>query len=727
MGEEKGVSTILTMSTYPPRECGIATFTRDLADSIDKNFSYIKTKKLAMNNNSMSTYNYPEDVIYQIQEDDIHEYIDVAKRINANEEIKLINIQHEFGIFGGEYGSNLLAFLEVINKPVVITFHSVIPEPNDKLKKIVQALAEKAECIVVMANLGKEILRSIYNIKTDIEVIPHGIPTIPFVSSQKEKEKIGYADRTLLMSFGMISSGKGYEYVVEALPKVVEKFPNLLYLIVGETHPVVRKREGEKYRNMIEKKIKKLGLQKNVRFYNKYVKLKEIIQYLKASDICICSNNDPNQVTSGTLAYEVGAGRAVISTPFIHAKELITPENGVLANFKDPNSFAEAILKILANPELKKEMERTAYETTRHMTWDNVAVAYTNTFNKCVNLTDKYGITVPAINLAHLKNLTDDFGVIQFANNVVPDKSSGYTLDDNSRALIVSCMHYDSFKDAESLELAKKYLNFIKNACSDGKIYNYVNADKKLSSEWSEDPHGRAIWALGKLISSKNMPANMKNTARKIFDKSIKTALTFKSPRAVSSVIIGLSLISSKKHIKEMADYLVSLYNNCSSKDWQWFEEYLTYSNSKMSEALFYAYSVLKDKEYLKTAEDSLNFLSSITLQKGIFEPIGQDGWYIKNKQRAHFDQQPEDTASMVQTLLLANKVTDKKEYLENAVVVFQWFLGRNCLNRMIYDETTGGCHDGLGEHAINLNQGAESTISYLMARLDLNEKKVEM
>jgi len=730
MGDKEKSSWILYMGTFPPRECGIATFTKDLVTAMDRKFfPLIKSKIVAMNNDITNIYNYPEDVILEISDTDISEYIETAKKINKIEAIKLVNIQHEFGIFGGEYGCYLIAFLEALKKPVLITFHSVLPNPNDKLKKVVCTLAEKSDCIIVMTKKGIDILRTDYGIKTDIKLIPHGIPTVTFESSLKEKGKLNYKDKIILSSFGMMNPGKGYEYVIEALPKVVEKLPNALYIIVGETHPVVRKKGGERYRNFLESKVKKLGLQKHVKFYNKYVKLGEIIKYLKATDIYLCSNLNQNQITSGTLVYALGVGRAVISTSFLHAIDIITPERGILVNFKDKNSFADAILKILLDPSLKDMMEKNAYSYTRHMTWPNVALSYMNVFDRYLNISKRYTKTLPKVKLSHLLRLTDNFGMIQFAKHTNPDTSSGYTLDDNARAMIVCCMHYGIFRGDAELKLIRVYLDFIKYVQQDdGRLFNFVDSDRKVNlKHWADDAHGRAVWALGFLISTNSLPQELRDEAEQIFKKALNIADNIKSPRAVAFINLGLYFYNKIKpssenieKIRKLADYLVLLYKNSSSDEWNWFEKYLTYSNSKLPEALFYSYLATKDEKYLEIAKSSLDFLSSVTFENGVFAPIGHDGWYFKNDQKAHFDQQPIDTASMVQTLILANKVTGEDIYLKNAITAFQWFLGKNYLNNVVYDESTGGCYDGIGESSINLNQGAESTISYLIARLCL-------
>jgi len=723
---------ILYMGTFPPRECGIATFTKDLTTAMDKKFApAIKSKILALNNNGINIYNYSEDVIFEIGDNDVSDYVEVAERINEIEAIKLINIQHEFGIFGGMHNDNLVKFLDAVKKPVVITYHSVIPGPGTKLKNIVHDLSEKSACSIVMTKTGIDILRKDYGVKNKIIMIHHGIPTVPFNSGIKEKTALGFRDKIVLSSFGLISSAKGYEYVIEALPNVIKKFPNIVYLIIGETHPIVRRTKGEQYRNLLEKKVKELGLQKHVKFYNKYITLKEIKQFLQATDVYLSPSLNPEQIVSGTLAYAIGCGKPVISTPFLYAKDLITPKRGLLVKFKDPKSFESAMINLLSNPYLKKKMEKNAYVYTRRMTWPNVALEYINTFNNIIGQFEDFGKILPKIKFTHIRNLTDTFGIFQFSKYTVPDKSSGYTLDDNARALLACAMHYDIYRGPSRLRLIRTYLGFIKYVQqSDGRLYNYVDYSKKINMEkWSRDAHGRALWALGYTMSVKSIPKNVRDEAERIFAAALPAVKHITFPRTLAFTILGLYFYNKEKpsneniaKIRELADKLVSTYENNFSEKWQWFEERLTYSNSKLPEALFYAHLATNDEKYLKVAKASLDFLISVTFENGMFGPVGNRGWFLKNGQKAYYDQQPIDTASMVQTLIEAYKITKNKDYMKKAVSAFQWFLGKNSLNQVIYDETTGGCHDGIGESSINLNQGAESSIEYLLARLTFKE-----
>jgi len=721
---------VLYMATYPPRECGIATFTRDISDAVDRRFfPTIKYKILAMNNNGTNIYNYPKKVMLQIRDTEITDYLNTARIINSSKNIKLVNIQHEFGIFGGEYGEYLLPFLEIIEKPVIITFHSVLPEPNEKLRKVVREIAKRVNVIIVMTKKAVEILTKDYYIKTRIHVIPHGIPNTTLETQWREKKNLGLRNRTVLSSFGMIGPGKGYEYVIESLPEIVKQYPNILYLIVGETHPMVRKREGEKYRNFLERKVKELKLENNVKFYNKYVTLSEIIQYLKATDIYLSTSDNPNQITSGTLSYAMGCGRIVISTPFLHAKDIITENRGRLVEFQDPESFKNTILKLISNEKLRREMEKNTYHYTRHMTWQNVAMSYGRVFREILA---KEGVEIqelPQINIKHLMKLTDKFGIIQFASQTNPDNRSGYTLDDNARALLTCAMHYEKFKEYKQLRMIKTYLEYINYVKGkDGKLYNFVNKSRVIDlSQYSEDAHGRALWALGYLCSLNDVPHDFRKKAESIFLEALPAVSIMQSPRAIAFTITGLYHYNKRKNshfiienIKKLANILLKLYKNSSDEKWKWFESYLTYSNSKLPEALLYTYELTKNREYLEIAVQSLDFLIQQTFQNDIFIPIGQKGWYAKDKERALFDQQPIEAGYTVQTLITAYKITGRQKYKNLALNAFQWFLGKNILNQTIYNDNTGGCHDGLGENSINLNQGAEATISYLLARLSL-------
>lgn len=726
-------SKICFLSNFPPKECGIATFTQDLITSLNKRFNpKVKSRVIALNEES-SMYNYDNKVVMQMNRDYLEDYINIAKRINRSEKIKLVCIQHEFGIFGGEYGSYIIPFLETVNKPVVVTFHSVLPGPNNLRKNVVKFIGDKSAGVVVMADSAVDILHKDYGInRNKIHVIRHGIPDTSFKPSRPFKKKLRLENKIILSTFGLLSRGKGIEHMIKSLPYLVKKYPNILYVVIGETHPVIRKREGEEYRNYLIDLVKKLGLQENVKFYNKYLDVNEIIEYLLATDIYVCTNLEKNQIVSGTLSYALGCGKAVVSTPNIYAEEVLSNERGLLAEFQDPKSFAIQIEKLLSDPQLKKKIEQNAYSFGRSMIWQNVASGYLHLFNKIVKLREETTEKYPTIKLNHLKNLTDDMGCIQFSKISTPDSSSGYTVDDNSRALIVSTMHDRIYNSEISKELSKIYLNFLEHVQDETGKFNDMEYENKNLIPTSEDAIGRTLWALGHLINNSNNNELIEK-AKKMFNKSY-SLINKESPlRTKAFSLIGLYHYYKKYNeeqilskINELVDSLILAYKKEATDEWNWFESHLTYSNSKIPEAFFLIYNLTKNKEYLDIAEKSLGFLTNLVFFKDELSPIGQNGWYNRKGTRSFFDQQPIDASSMVQTYLVAYSITKNKKYYNNGVLAFNWFLGKNHLKQMIYNEVTGGCHDGLSKNSINLNQGAESTIEYLISRLMLEEIKKE-
>jgi glycosyltransferase involved in cell wall biosynthesis len=726
-------SKICFLSNFPPKECGIATFTQDLITSLNKRFNpKVKSRVIALNEES-SIYNYDSRVIMEMNKDYLEDYISMAKRINRSDKIKLVCIQHEFGIFGGEYGSYIIPFLETITKPVVVTFHSVLPDPNNLRKNVVKFICEKSAAVIVMAESAVDILNRDYGVsRNKVHVILHGIPDTPLKPVEPFKKKLRLENKIVLSTFGLLSRGKGIEHMIKALPYLVKKYPNILYVIIGETHPVIRKREGEEYRNSLVDLVKKLKLQDNVKFYNKYLDLNEIIEYLLATDIYICTNLERNQIVSGTLSYAMGCGKAVVSTPNIYAEEVLNHDRGVLADFQNPKSFADGIDKLLSDPAWKKRVEQNAYAFSRSMIWSNVASSYLHLFNKVVKLREETTEKYPKIKLNHLKNLTDNVGCIQFSKLATPDNASGYTVDDNARALIVSTIHDRLYNSEISKNLSDVYLGFLESVHDeDGKFNDMEYGTQKLIPT-SEDAIGRTLWALGHLINHSNNEEHIEK-AKRMFETSHPIIGEDSSPRAKAFSVIGMYHYYKKYNdeeillkITQLVDTLVESYKKEATEEWNWFESYLTYSNSKLPEVLFLAYNLTNNKEYLEIAEKTLKFLTNLVFFKDELSPIGQNGWYNRNGTRSFFDQQPIDASSMVQTYLTAYAITNNDTYYNNAVLAFNWFLGKNHLKQMIYNDVTGGCHDGLSKSSINLNQGAESTIEYLISRLMLEEIKKE-
>lgn len=743
-------SWIVYISTFPPRQCGIATFTTDLTDAVDQMFGpLIESKIVALNLNEISRFNYSNKVIAEINQPCKDDYVKVAEKLNKIKEVKLINIQHEFGIYGGEYGSHILLFLEKIQKPVVTTFHSVLPSPDEKMRIVVQNIIKHSKGIIVMTNNAKKNLERDYELKhKQIQVIPHGIHQAPYKTNSNAKLSFGFSNKLILSTFGFLSSGKGIEYVIEALPPVVKKFPNIIFLVVGVTHPVILEQEGENYRNFLIKKVYKLNLIKHVLFYNTYFDLNKLLKLLSATDVYLSTSLNPNQTVSGTLSYALGSGLPIISTAFAQAKEDITDEVGILIDFKNPQAFTNAIIKLLSDDQLRLQLGKNAYFRTRYMTWQNVALACFKFFSQ---LTPELNIgqkKIPPIKLTHIIKLTDDFGIIQFAKLTDPDISSGYTIDDNARALIVAALHYKKFGTALSLKLVSIYLNFIYQAAKpDGYFNNYVNAsradDKQRNiKEHSEDPSARTLYALAQVSTIKEIPKRLRKKAHSLFEHSLQKNIVFSSPRAIAFYIKALNcLLLRWKEPKTLAalkyycERLMTLYEKSRSQNWEWFEHYLTYSNAILPEALALGYTITNEKKFLEVSEKTLNFLIEHTFSKkschdadgwcdknNIYIPIGQSGWFSKGGTRQYFDQQPEDVAATVEALNTIFKITNKKYYRELSHRAFNWFFGYNILGQVVYDRTTGGCYDGIGKKFINLNQGAESTIVYLLARLSFEE-----
>jgi glycosyltransferase involved in cell wall biosynthesis len=736
MSKQKKPS-ILYLSSFPPRECGIATFTEDLTNAMDKEFSsQVKSRIMAINNDDSLECHYPRKVSKQIHESEMEEYINRAYEINRSPDIKLVNIQHEYGLFGGEQGEYLLPFLELLTKPVIITMHTVLPKPDDKMKKIGHLIAEKSFGTVVMNKGAKEILVEKYGIKrSKIYVIPHGVHHIAFPSTKRTKERLGFSGHTILSTFGMISRDKGIEYAIEALPEVVKQHPDVLYLIIGATHPVVKREEGESYRNSLKRLVKKRKLENHVRFIDRYLSLPELIDYLKATDIYVYPMLSKEQASSGSLSYAMSCACPIIATASQYAKSVINHERGRLVRFRNSKDIEKNLLEILPDKKLIKEMKKNNYFYTRHMTWQNVALSYFKLFNQYAKIVPRDATALPPLKLDYIRNLTDKFGMIQFANHTKPDVYSGYCVDDNARALIGCVEHYERRKHQSTQKLIDIYLDFLDfTQKSNGRFQNFVSYQKTFNDvNESEDSFGRAIWALGRTIASRRLPQNQKNHALRLLRNAYANIPSLGSIRAIAFTIIGLSYIANheefkdaKKTITDLSDYLLERFRATSSEQkngWTWFENSLTYSNYKIPESLLRSYQVTGNKEYRQIAEKSLHFLMKVTFEKAEhFSPIGQDGWYYRNGKRAYFDQQPEDAASATEALVQAYLVTDKKVYKDKAELAFRWFLGKNHLNQMVYDEATGGCYDGLGRFSINFNQGAESSLSYFLARLSIDK-----
>lgn len=740
---------IAYVGTFPPRECGIATFTEDLVNALDELLlPTVGSKIFAMNASSVARYNYPKKVLFQISQDSEQEYAEAAAKINRLKSIAAVSIQHEFGIYGGEYGANLLKFLATVTKPIVVTMHTVLPSPDERMRSVVRSIGEHSQVIVTMTFQSKKILIEEYGLPEDsVVVIPHGIHHRPYVRSKHIKSVLGFSGRTVLSTFGLINKGKGIEYVIEALPEVVKKFPEVLYIIFGMTHPVVLRQEGETYRNFLIQRVFELGLTKHVRFYNQYFSLDKLLQFLEATDVYLSTSLNPAQAVSGTLSYALGAGRPVISTSFAQAKEDVTGDVGTLVEFQSREAYTHAIIDMLGDEERRIQLGKNAYFKTRRMTWSNVAIEYLRLFSRfspaLAKVSEQKGL--PRIKLDHLERMTDGFGMVQFAKLAEPDLSSGYTLDDNARALIFVSEYLEllsrrkqagagSSQKKVLAELADIYLGFFEQMeCPDGYFDNYATGARTKDEQFNlkddlDDTNGRAVYALAVAACSGSMPKHAREKARQILERSLKQSISLSHLRALSFYVKGLARLCAaemnfdgidiRKLLENYCDRLVELYRQNSSEKWQWFEPQLTYSNATLPEALLLGYKATGCQEYFEVGRKTLDFLVQETFSEKIYIPVGQAGWYSKGGEKHIFDQQPEDVAAMVVALKTAYGMTRDRQYRTRMRQSFNWFLGDNVLYQVVYDQITGGCYDGVREQYINLNQGAESTVSYLLARL---------
>lgn len=731
--DSKDLAEILFITSYPPRECGIATYSQDLIKALNNKFSNSLSIKVCALESGSSNYVYPDEVKYTINTSVATEYEKLASTINQDDDIKIVLIQHEFGFFKKQEQA-FLDFLYQLSKPIVIVFHTVLPHPSEKLKQNIKNIAKVCESIIVMTHTSANILTNNYGLPAEkISVIAHGTHLVPHLSEKFLKLKYGLTNRKVLTTFGLLSSGKSIETTLEALPAIVKKCPEVMFLIIGKTHPEVVKSEGEKYREMLEQKVKKYNLQHNVKFINHYLALPDLLEYLQLTDIYLFTTNDPNQAVSGTFAYAMSCACPIISTPIPHAKEVLTEDTGIIFDFLDSKQLAESVNSLLNDNELRMNISSNTLQKIVSTAWENSAVEHAMLFEKMGGKKIKIQYNLPAINLNHLKQMTTNTGIIQFSKINQPDISTGYTVDDNARAMVATCMYFKLTGDEKSIPDIQKYLNFIKYCLQPaGNFLNYVDKDFKFTDQNAstnlDDSNGRAIWALGYLISLKDLlPEEIISEAKAIIKKPLLRIITVHSTRAMAFSIKGLYYynltVKSEENIKlvkTLANRMVEMYKHESEEKWDWFESYLTYANSILPEAMLYAWLLTGDKTYKNIAVSSFDFLLSQIFNKNGIEVISNKKWLQKGEEAGRFGEQPIDVAYTILALNKFYEVFENEDYCKKMRIAFNWFLGKNRLHQIIYNPCTGGCYDGLEETHVNLNQGAESTVSYLMARLTM-------
>jgi len=725
------------IGTYPPRECGIGTFTRNLYNAVsgavqdtEPDESFI----VAMNDFEQE-YNYPDEVKLTIRQESQKDYLSAVKYINLSGADCCI-LEHEFGIYGGNNGVYILPLLHRLEIPLIVTLHTIIKTPSYNEKSILQEICKMANRVVVMSQKAISFLIDIYDVpKEKIAYIEHGVPDFQFSQNETKKE-FKLDNKKLLLTFGFISRNKGIEVVIKALPKVVQKHPNVLYMVLGKTHPNVLRYSGEEYRIYLTHLIKDLKLEKNVVLIDKFVNQKDLFKYLYASDIYITPYLNEAQITSGTLSYAVGVGSAVVSTPYWHAAELLADDKGILFDFGNSNELADALIELLDNPDKRMQLRKKAYAYGREITWPKIGIKYNELLEKVIVedlKIDKKEIIpfdlmlLPPFSLDHIKRMTDDTGIIQHAKFGIPNLKEGYCLDDNARALLMALMVFKQQKDYKALELCPIYLSYIDFMQNkNGTFKNFLSFNRNFLDEvGSEDSFGRTIWALGYMLA---YPPNDSyyQMGRMIFFNAHPNFKKLKSIRSIAYTIMGISyyLRSNPSDdgmielLKDLTKVLTKHFELNSNENWKWFEELLAYDNALLPLSLLHAAEILNDARIREIAISSMDFLTKNTMNDGYLSIIGNEKWYTQNGEHSKFAQQPLDAMVMVLMFHQAYHLTKEKDYLDKLFTSFMWFLGDNDLRMKLYDFETKGCCDGLQSYGVNRNQGAESTLAYIISYL---------
>ncbi len=744
MKESSKVRKLAFVADHLPRKCGIATFTSDLLAAVASAHPQSQCFAVAVNDRR-SGYEYPEAVRFEIEEQDLPSYLRAADFLNISN-VDIVCLQHEFGIFGGPAGGHILALLRELRMPVVTTLHTVLKEPRADQRRVMQELISLSTRLVVMAERGRQMLEDIYQApRAKIDLIPHGIPDVGFVDPTYFKDQFGVEGRVVLLTFGLLSPNKGIEYVLNALPGILSKFPDVVYIVLGATHPNELRDHGETYRLSLEILAKKNKIEKNVIFYNQFVELENLKEFIGAADLYITPYLNEAQITSGTLAYTFGAGKAVVSTPYWHAVELLANDQGVLVPFSDAEAIAREVTALLGDDVRRHSIRKNAYRLGREMVWSNVALQYMQTFESsrregaarskkslATKTLDQKPRELPELKLSHLSRMTDSTGIFQHAIFSVPNFSEGYCTDDNARAFILAVLLSELGEDPEHVRtLATTYAAFLHHAfdLKTNRFHNHLSFERRwLDEQGSEDSHARSLWALGVGVG-RSPYRSFQIMAGQLFALALPPITEFTSPRAWAFGLIGihqyLRRLGGDSMVKQTGEALTAklmdLFERTAQPDWRWFEEELSYDNAKLAHALILSGRATGRQEVLARGLEALRWLTNVQLSAaGHFQPIGSNGFYRRGTARATFDQQPIEAQAMVSACLEAYQATADSWWYEQAQRAFDWFVGWNDLGLELYSPKTGGCRDGLHVDRVNRNQGAESTLAFLLSLAEM-------
>jgi len=748
-------SRIAVIGNYLPRQCGIATFTTDLCAAISAEYGTARLLALPVNDTEQG-YDYPERVRWSLAQDDVKSYQDAAEFLNFNN-IDMVCLQHEYGIFGGPAGSHILHLLRGLKMPVVTTLHTVLREPNPDQLMVMEEIAELSDRLIVMSQLSSQFLQEIFKVPgSKIDMVPHGVPDLPFLDPNFYKDRFGVEGKAVLLTFGLLSPNKGIENVIQALPQILSKHKNVAYIVAGATHPHILRREGDKYRASLQALAKEVGVESQVIFHDRFVSPEEMAEFIGAADIYITPYRYEAQVVSGTLAYALGAGKAIISTPYWHAIELLDDRRGALVPFQNPAAIANKTIELLNTPAIRHAMRKRAYVFARDMVWKRVAQGYMESFTRVrsdrmesprVQFSARATKTLdqlPELNLNHVNTLTDDTGMLQHAIFTIPNRAEGYTTDDNARGLIFTVLlaqfgngngnDKDRFGQANSAapDFSRRYLSFLEHAFnpSNGRFRNFLSYDRRWNEPaGSEDCHGRALWSLGTVLG-RSGDQGLRSAAGRLFEFSLPAALESYSPRAAAYTLLGIQEYlnsypgdrDAQKIRSVLSRRLLEMYASIRRPDWQWFEDVVAYGNARLPQAMLVVGSASSDDRMVSCGLEALDWLlkAQHCETNHHFVPIGSQGFYHQGGEKARFDQQPVEAAGAVSACLEAYRITGDGRWRSEAWSAFNWFLGDNDLQLPLYDSATGGCRDGLHPERANQNQGAESTLSFLMAWLEM-------
>lgn len=744
MQSPSNIRKVAFLGDYLPRKCGIATFTNDLRCAVAAEFPAIQCPVVPVNDLAAG-YDYPAEVRFEIAEQDLPSYLRAADFLNITD-VDAICVQHEFGIYGGPAGSHVLALLRELQMPIVTTLHTVLREPNAEQQRVMRELIRLSSRLAVMSERGREFLLDVYRApENKIDLIPHGIPDMPFADPNYFKDEFGVAGKQVLLTFGLLSPNKGIEYALRALPDIIREFPNVVYIVLGQTHPNLLRDEGEAYRLSLERLAKDLGVQKHVVFFNRFVELEELMRFIGAADIYLTPYLTEAQITSGTLAYAFGAGNAVVSTPYWHAAELLTAERGKLVPFRDAKGISAAVVDLLRDEPLRHLMRKNAYKLGRDMVWSRVAQLYAKSFEQArqdhsfvgrktspIKTLDEQPGQLPELKLDHLFRMSDSTGIFQHASFTVPNFAEGYCTDDNARALVLALMLQKLGHGSPQLGAqAATYAAFLNHAFdrTRGRFHNFMSFDRRwLEAVGSEDCQGHALWALGLCVSQAGQ-GSFQMLAGQLFEQALPVAAEFTSPRSWAFTLIGIDEYLRRfggdrraNQIREsLTTKLMQRYADAANDEWHWFEDMVSYANAKLPHAIILSGRCLNNSPMLELGLKALRWLTKIqTSDAGAFRPIGSNGFFTRGKERAIFDQQPIEAQATVSACIEAYQATSDMFWVTEARRAFEWFLGRNDLGLALYDSTTGGCRDGLHMDRLSQNQGAESTLAFLLSLAEM-------